>query len=256
MKLVKRLYVTLIYVLLYAPIGVMIFYSFNENKSLGKFTGFSLKWYEALFSDREILRAFYYTILCALIASLLATVIGTITAIGINKLNKRPKTFLLDLAYIPMLNPEIVTGISLMLLFVFLGMRQGFYTMLLAHLTFDIPYVIISVLPKLRQMNPHLYEAALDLGATPVYAFRHVVLPEIKSGILTGFLFSVTMSIDDFVISFFTSGIGVQNLSTYIYSQAKRGITPKVNALSTLMFIVMLILLLIVNRRGAGENDQ
>lgn len=255
MKFLRRAYAAFVYLLLYAPIVVLIIYSFNDHDNRSRFTGFSLRWYKQLFSNSEILSALYYTVVCALLASLLATVIGTITAIGMYKMRRGPKSLLMNMAYIPMLNPEIVTGISLMLLFVFLGFTTGFTTMLLAHITFDIPYVIISVMPKLKQMNPHLYEAALDLGAHPLYAYRHVVLPEIQSGIITGFLFSITMSIDDFVISFFTSGIGVQNLSIYIYSAAKHGIKPEVNALSTLMFVVMLVLLLILNHRGAGKEE-
>ena len=255
MKAIKRLYVAIIYILLYAPIAILILYSFNENSNRSKFTGFSLRWYKELFSDGEILSALIYTLVCALLASLIATVIGTITAVGINKMRKGPKNTLMNLAHIPMLNPEIVTGVSLMLLFVFINMERGFSTMLLAHITFNIPYVIISVLPKLRQMNPHLYEAALDLGAHPVYAFWNVVMPEIKSGIVTGFLFAMTMSIDDFVISFFTTGNGVQNLSTYIYSATKRGIKPEINALSALMFAVMLVLLLIVNSRDESKKE-
>ncbi|MDP4132889.1 MAG: ABC transporter permease [Bacillota bacterium] len=254
MKALKRFYVLLVYIILYAPIAILILYSFNDSKIRGKFSGFSLRWYKDLFKDGEILRALYYTILCALIASVLSTIIGTITAIGMYKMKKSAKTVLMNLSYIPMLNPEIVTGVSLMLLFVFLSMQRGFTTMLLAHLVFDIPYVIISVIPKLKQMNPYLFEAALDLGAHPFYAYRRVVLPEIMPGIITGFLFAMTMSIDDFVISFFTTGNGVQNLSILIYDSAKRGISPKINALSTLMFITMLVLLIIVNKRDDTQK--
>ncbi len=256
MKTIKRLYVSLIYIILYAPIAILILYSFNESTQRSKFTGFSLRWYKELFSDKEILSALFYTLICALLASLIATIIGTVTAVGIYKMRKGPKNLLMSLSQIPMLNPEIVTGVSLMLLFVFINFERGFSTMLLAHITFNIPYVIISVLPKLKQMNPYLYEAALDLGAHPVYAFFNVVMPEIKSGIVTGFLFAMTMSIDDFVISFFTTGNGIQNLSIYIYNAAKRGISPKVNALSALMFLVMLILLLIVNKRDDSKKEQ
>ncbi len=255
MKALRRIYASLIYIFLYAPIAILILFSFNESSSKTKFTGFSLKWYKELFSNPDILSALFYTLICAFLSSLIATVIGTVTAVGINKMRKGPKNFLMNLTYIPMLNPEIVTGVSLMLLFAFINIGLGFSTMLLAHISFNIPYVIISVLPKLRQMNPHLYEAALDLGAHPLYAFCNVVLPEIKSGIVTGFLFAVTMSIDDFVISFFTTGNGVQNLSTYIYSATKRGIKPEVNALSALMFAVMLVLLLIVNSRDDSKKE-
>ena len=255
MKALRRIYASLIYIFLYAPIVILILFSFNESSSKTKFTGFSLKWYRELFENPSIMSALVYTLICALLSSLIATVIGTVTAVGINKMRKGPKNFLMNLTYIPMLNPEIVTGVSLMLLFAFLNFGLGFSTMLLAHISFNIPYVIISVLPKLKQMNPHLYEAALDLGAHPLYAFCNVVLPEIKSGIVTGFLFAVTMSIDDFVISFFTTGNGVQNLSTYIYSATKRGIKPEINALSALMFAVMLVLLLIVNSRDDSKKE-
>ena len=255
MKALRRIYASLIYIFLYAPIVILILFSFNESSSKTKFTGFSLKWYRELLENPSIMSALVYTLICALLSSLIATVIGTVTAVGINKMRKGPKNFLMNLTYIPMLNPEIVTGVSLMLLFAFLNFGLGFSTMLLAHISFNIPYVIISVLPKLKQMNPHLYEAALDLGAHPLYAFCNVVLPEIKSGIVTGFLFAVTMSIDDFVISFFTTGNGVQNLSTYIYSATKRGIKPEINALSALMFAVMLVLLLIVNSRDDSKKE-
>ena len=255
MKALRRIYASLIYIFLYAPIVILILFSFNESSSKTKFTGFSLKWYKELFENPSIMSALVYTLICAILSSLIATAIGTVTAVGINKMRKGPKNFLMNLTYIPMLNPEIVTGVSLMLLFAFLNFGLGFSTMLLAHISFNIPYVIISVLPKLKQMNPHLYEAALDLGAHPLYAFCNVVLPEIKSGIVTGFLFAVTMSIDDFVISFFTTGNGVQNLSTYIYSATKRGIKPEINALSALMFAVMLVLLLIVNSRDDSKKE-
>ena len=255
MKALRRIYASLIYIFLYAPIVILILFSFNESSSKTKFTGFSLKWYKELFENPSIMSALVYTLICAVLSSLIATAIGTVTAVGINKMRKGPKNFLMNLTYIPMLNPEIVTGVSLMLLFAFLNFGLGFSTMLLAHISFNIPYVIISVLPKLKQMNPHLYEAALDLGAHPLYAFCNVVLPEIKSGIVTGFLFAVTMSIDDFVISFFTTGNGVQNLSTYIYSATKRGIKPEINALSALMFAVMLVLLLIVNSRDDSKKE-
>ena len=255
MKALRRIYASLIYIFLYAPIVILILFSFNESSSKTKFTGFSLKWYKELFENPSIMSALVYTLICAVLSSLIATAIGTVTAVGINKMRKGPKNFLMNLTYIPMLNPEIVTGVSLMLLFAFLNFGLGFSTMLLAHISFNIPYVIISVLPKLKQMNPHLYEAALDLGAHPLYAFCNVVLPEIKSGIVTGFLFAVTMSIDDFVISFFTTGNGVQNLSTYIYSATKRGIKPEINALSALMFAVMLVLLLIVNSLDDSKKE-
>lgn len=257
-KWIKRFYTLLLYFFLYAPIIVLIIYSFNSSKSRGNWDGFTLKWYAELFKDRQIMRALYYTVTIALLSSAIATVIGTLAAIGIHSMKPLKKKILLNLNYIPVLNPDIVTGVALMSLFVFinsqLGFGQlGFITMLLAHITFNIPYVILSVLPKLRQLDKHLEEAAMDLGATPFYAFRKVILPEIMPGIISGALIAFTMSIDDFVISFFTTGSGVSNLSIKIFSEARRGINPKINATSTLMFLSVLVLLLLINRRSSLE---
>lgn len=193
--------------------------------------------------------ALYYTILIALLASVISTIVGTIAAIAISKMGGKLKALILNINYLPVLNPDIVTGIALMSLFIFLKFDFGFTTMLLAHITFDIPYVILSVLPKLKQLPENTLEAAADLGATPIYAIRKVVIPQIKPGIFAGFLMAFTMSIDDFVISFFTTGPGVTNLSIEIYSMARRGIKPEINALSTLMFITVLALLIIVNKK-------
>lgn len=250
MKILKKAYVWLVFLFLYAPIVLLMVYSFNENSNRSKFTGFSFRWYKELFSDSEIMSALYYTLLLAVVSAVIATVIGTITAIGIYNMRRGQKTFLMKLIDIPMLNPEIVTGVSLMLLYVMIGLNRGFTTLLISHIMFEIPYVVTSVLPKLGQLNPHLYEAALDLGSSPFHAYRKVILPEIMPGIITGFLFAITLSIDDFVISFFTAGNGVQNLSILIYSAAKKGVKPTINALSTLMFVVVLLLLFIVNKRS------
>jgi spermidine/putrescine transport system permease protein len=235
------------FVFLYAPIIVLALYSFNSSRSRGSWDGFTFKWYWEMFQDRQILTSLYYSILIGVIASVAATVIGTIAAFGINNMKSLPQNTIMNLTYIPVLNPDIVTGISFMLLFVFLHMQLGFVTLLLSHITFNIPYVILSVLPRIKQLDKSLYEAALDLGATPNQVFRKIILPEIMPGVITGLLLSFTLSLDDFVISFFTTGSGVSNLSITIYSMARRGINPKINALSTLMFISVLTLLIIIN---------
>jgi spermidine/putrescine transport system permease protein len=234
----------------------MIF-SFNDSKSMAKWSGFTFKWYGELFLDSTIMRALYFTLLIAILASVISTILGTITAIGIHNMKKgSKKKLLLNVNYLPVLNPDIVTGIALMSLFIFFKMDFGFITMLLAHITFSLPYVILSVLPKLKQLPQNTTEAALDLGATPLYAMRKIIIPQIKTGIFSGFLMAFTMSIDDFVISFFTTGPGVTNLSIEIYSMAKRGIKPEINALSTIMFLVVLVLLLIVNKKqSSGGNN-
>ncbi|MDX9918090.1 MAG: ABC transporter permease [Gudongella sp.] len=248
-KVLKKLYSFFIFLFLYAPIIVLIVFSFNNSKSRGVWSGFTLRWYFELFKDREVLRALYYTIFIAVTSSILSTIIGTFAAIGIYGMNGFSKKLVLNLNYLPVLNPDIVTAIALMTLFRFVKLEFGLITMLLAHITFCVPYVILSILPKLKQMNRHLAEAAMDLGATPMYALWKVVIPEILPGIITGALLAFTLSIDDFVISFFTTGHGVSNLSITIFSMARRGINPVINALSTLMFITMVSLLLIINYR-------
>lgn len=253
---IKKSYLFIIFLFLYTPIFTLMIFSFNESKTMGKWTGFTLKWYKALFNNSRLMSALYYTILIAVLASLIATIIGTISAIAISQMRGKIKTLILNINYLPVLNPDIVTGIALMSLFIFLNFNFGFTTMLLAHITFDIPYVILSVLPKLRQLPENTLEAAADLGATPFYALRKVIIPQIKPGIFAGFLMAFTMSIDDFVISFFTTGPGVTNLSIEIYSMARRGIKPEINALSTLMFITVLALLLIVNKKQNTANNN
>ncbi|SHI35700.1 spermidine/putrescine transport system permease protein [Clostridium cavendishii DSM 21758] len=262
-KVGERFYIALIFIFLYAPIFTLIVFSFNSSKSMASWGGFTFKWYNELLNDDKILNALYYTLGIALTSAMLATIIGTLSAIGIHKMKGKRKQLLLNINYLPVLNPDIVTGISLMSLFVFIGLffkvKFGLVTMLLAHITFNLPYVVLSVLPKLRQMPDSLEEAALDLGATQSYALRKVILPQIKPGIAAGFLIAFTMSIDDFVISFFTTGPGVSNLSIEIYSMARRGIKPEINALSTIMFIVVLLLLLIVNKKDSlirGEEVE
>lgn len=250
----SKIYLFLIFLFLYAPIIALIVFSFNDSKSMGSWEGFTLKWYSALFENRRIMAALQYTILIALLASIIATIVGTISALGIYRMKGFSKKLILNVNYLPVLNPDIVTGIALMSLFVFVKIPLGFTTMLLAHITFNIPYVILSVLPKLKQLPNNLTEAALDLGATPGYALRKVILPQIAPGIAAGFLIAFTMSIDDFVISFFTRGPGVTNLSIEIYSMARRGIKPEINALSTLMFITVLGLLLLINRKQFSKE--
>jgi spermidine/putrescine transport system permease protein len=259
-RIAKRTYLYIIFLFLYAPIVVLVIYSFNESKSRGRWGGFTLKWYLELFRDRGIVSPLYNTLLIALLSAIIAVIFGTAAAIGIHNMKRIKKAIIMNLTYLPVLNPDIVTGVSLMLLFIFMkhfvNINLGFLTMLMAHITFNIPHVILSVLPKLRQLNKHMYEAALDLGATPMYALVKVIIPEIMPGIVTGFLLAFTLSIDDFVISFFTTSSGVSNLSIYIYSMARRGINPKINALSTLMFISVLVLLLIINKRTSKDGTK
>ncbi|MEW8972909.1 MAG: ABC transporter permease [Tissierellaceae bacterium] len=255
-KFIKRLYTFLIFLFLYAPIIVLIAFSFNNSKSRGVWGGFTLKWYVELFKDVEILRALYNTILIAVLSSIISTIIGTFAALGIYNMRGFSKSVVLNLNYLPVLNPDIVTAVSLMVLFKFLRLELGLTTMLLSHISFSIPYVILSILPKLKQMNKHLAEAAMDLGATPFYALRKVIIPEIMPGIITGALMAFTLSIDDFVISFFNTGHGVTNLSITIFSMARRGIKPVINALSTLMFVSLLVLLLIINKRTDNNMQE
>lgn len=254
-KFLKKFYLSIILVFLYIPIVVLIIQSFNSGKSRAKWEGFSLRWYGELFADASIMSALQVTVTIALLAMVISTVLGTLAAIGIYSMKKRPQAMMMTLTTLPNTMPDIVTGISLMLLFIFTKVDRGYITMLLAHITFDVPYVILSVLPKLKQMNKHCYEAALDLGATPTYALTHVIIPECKQGIITGAMLAFTLSLDDFTISYFTTSPLVQNLSTLIYSKARIGIEPTLNALSALMFVALLILLLIVNRRTA-DNSQ
>ena len=262
---IKRFYLILIFIFLYTPIVTLMVFSFNDSKSMGKWSGFTLRWYSQLFQNARIMEALKYTIIIAVISSVVATIIGTLAAIGIHRMKGLPKKTLLNINNLPVLNPDIVTGISIMSLFIFIfpllnkigiNAQFGFTTLLLAHITFNIPSVVLSVLPKLRQLPSNITEAALDLGATPGYAMRKIILPQIKPGIFAGLLMAFTMSIDDFVISFFTTGPGVTNLSIEIYSMARKGINPSINALSTLMFITVLTLLLIVNRKEFTSRGE
>lgn len=256
----QKIYLGFILVLLYAPIATLIVLSFNESKTRAKWGGFSFKWYKSLFENNEIMNALYTTLTIALLSALIATIIGTAAAIGIQALSNRSRTIMMGITNIPMLNADIVTGISLMLLFIacrtfFPQFSFGFATVLLAHITFNIPYVILSVIPKLKQTNKYTYEAALDLGASPLYAFFKVVFPDILPGVASGFLLAFTMSLDDFVITHFTTGAGVHTLSTKIYSEVRKGIKPEMYALSTLLFISVLFLLILVNAKPE-ENKK
>lgn len=252
----RRIYIALIMLFLYAPIATLMVLSFNTSRSRAKWGGFTLGWYRSLFENESIMQALYNTLAIALLSSIIATVIGTISCIAINSMKKRGRTLLMGLTNIPMLNADIVTGISLMLLFISLGLKFGFGTILLAHITFNIPYVILSVMPRMRQLNPSVYEAALDLGASPIKAWFKVVLPDLLPAIQSGFLMAFTMSLDDFIITHFTKGPGVDTLSTKIYTEVKKGIKPEMYALSTIIFVTVLVLLLLVNKTPAPERKQ
>jgi len=253
-KILERSYVFLIILFLYAPILILIVLSFNSSKSRSKWGGFTLHWYRELFRNRDIMSALSTTLIIAFLSALLATLIGTAASLAINSMKKTPRMIMMGITNVPMLNADIVTGISLMLLFVALKFSLGFTSVLLAHITFNIPYVILSVMPKLKQLNPHTFEAALDLGASKIYAFFKVILPDIFPGILSGFFLSFTMSLDDFVITHFTKGPEINTLSTKIYTEVRKGIKPEIYALSTLMFVTVLLLLIFVNRKSADKK--
>lgn len=253
----RKLYIILIFIFLYAPIATLIVLSFNASKTRAKWGGFSLKWYRSLFQNEAIIGALWNTLAIAFLSALIATMIGTIACISMQSMKKRTRSILMGITNIPMLNAEIVTGISLMLLFISFGIRFGFGTILLAHITFNIPYVILSIMPRMKQLNPSTYEAALDLGASHLQAFFRVVFPDLLPGIFSGFLMAFTMSLDDFIITHFTKGPGIDTLSTKIYTEVKKGIKPEMYALSTIIFISVLILLLLVNytpKTGRQKN--
>ena len=246
-KISSKIYIFLVFLFLYAPIFVLIANSFNQSKSRTVWTGFTLDWYKKLFNNEVILKSLLNTLIVAAIASVISTILGTAAAIGIYKMKKIARSLIINITYIPIMNSEMVTGVSLMLLFVALHIDLGYFTLLCAHITFCVPYVVLNVLPKLRQMNRNLYDAALDLGCSPLQAFRHVVIPEIMPGIVTGFLMSLTYSIDDFTISYFTHGSTSQTLPITIYSMTRRKVSPEVNALSAIIFVVVLVILLVMN---------
>ena len=255
----RTLCIILVFLFLYMPIGVLVLYSFNAGDSTAVFKGFSLRWYKELFTDTATLNALKNTLVLAILSSVISTVLGTAAAYGISKMrNKYVKNITMSATQIPMINPEIVTGISMMLLFVFVAniVRSssflGFWTVLIAHITFNLPYVILLVLPKFKEMDKSLPEAALDLGCTPLQSFFKVELPSIMPGIIAGFIMAFTLSIDDFAVTIFTNGTdGLQTLSTYIYADARKGgLTPELRALSTIILVVVLILLIVVNYRS------
>ena len=254
-KYLQKIYLALIFILLYAPIVTLIVLSFNQSKTRAKWGGFTLKWYKELLKNEQIMSAFYTTLIIAFVSAAIATVIGTAAAIAIQGMKQKWKTMYMGLTNIPMMNAEIVMGVSLMLLFIAFHMTLGFGTILIAHITFNIPYVILSVLPKLKQTNRYTYEAALDLGASPVKAFFKVVFPDIVPGVLSGFMLAFTMSLDDFVITHFTKGPGIDTLSTKIYTEVRKGIKPEIYALSTIMFVTVLVLLLLINYSPKEEEE-
>lgn len=252
----KKVYISLIILFLYAPILTLIVLSFNASKTRAKWGGFTLKWYRSMFENEAILQALSNTLIIALLSALIATIIGTIASISMQAMRRRNRAVLMGITNIPMLNADIVTGISLMLLFLTLGVKFGFMTILLSHITFNIPYVILSVMPRMKQLNPSIYEAALDLGASHTQAFFKVVFPDLLPGILSGFLMAFTMSLDDFIITHFTKGPGIDTLSTKIYTEVKKGIKPEMYSLSTLIFVTVLILLFLVNRTPNGKKAE
>lgn len=257
-KAIERIYTILVFIFLYAPIVVMIVFSFNDSKLRGKWAGFTTDWYVELFNNPEIISAVRTTLIVAVVATIIATFLGTLSAIGISELRGKRKNMILNVNYLPVLNPDIITAISLMGLYGFLKLQLGYLTMILSHIMFCIPYVVLTVLPAVESMDKNIVEAALDLGATPSYAVRKVLIPNIKNGILAGALISFTLSIDDFAISYFTSGNGVSNLSMTIYGMARRGINPAINALSAIIFVIVFIFLLLQNRKaifGKGKAN-
>ena len=262
-KFFAKLYIWVLLVILYAPLVFIAVFSFTESKVLGSWEGFSPNLYRNLLTGQmqgnaSLLAAVKNTLLIAVVAAAVSTLLGTVAAIGIHNMKGKTKKAVTFLNNIPMINPDIITGVSLFLLFVFLHFSQGYTTVILAHITFCTPYVVLSVLPKLQQMNPNIYEAALDLGATPSQALRKVLIPQLKPGMVSGFILAFTMSLDDFAVTFFTRGtIGLDTLSTYIYTDARKGgLTPELRPLMTLIFLVILVLLIIINVRQDRLQKQ
>ncbi|MBP5301896.1 MAG: ABC transporter permease [Bacteroidales bacterium] len=262
-KILARLYLWIVLAVLYAPIIFIAVFSFTEAKSMGNWTGFSTRLYSNLFTgsmqnSSGLMSAVENTLLIALVASIVATMLGTVAAIGIYNMKGRKKNVMNFLNNIPMINPDIITGVSLFLLFVFLHISQGYLTVILAHITFCTPYVVLNVMPKLSQMNPNIYEAALDLGATPGQALRKVMVPALRPGMVSGFILSFTMSLDDFAVTFFTRGtIGLDTLSTYIYTDARKGgLTPELKPLMTILFLIILVVLLVINIRQSKNINK
>lgn len=262
-KFFAQTYLWILLILLYAPLVFIAVFSFTESRVMGNWTGFSTQLYENLFSGNingssSLISAVKNTVIIAVAAALLSTALGSFAAIGIHNLRGRKKSTMLFLNNIPMLNPDIITGVSLFLLFVFLRISQGYATVILAHVTFCTPYVVLSVLPRITQLSPNTYEAALDLGATPMQALWKVIVPQLRPGMVSGFFLAFTMSLDDFAVTFFTRGtIGLDTLSTYIYTDARKGgLTPELRPLITLIFFIILILLVVINIRQAKLNNS
>ena len=254
MKKLRKAYIALIMAFLYAPIVLLILYSFNDSKSRANWGGFTLRWYKELFSDAAIMSALSTTLSVGLLAAVFSTLLGTVGAIALYQMKRGPRKALLSIVNLPMLNSEVVTGVSLMLLYAMANIQLGYLTLLLSHIAFCVPYVVLSVMPKLRQIDPNLAEAAQDLGATPMQGFFKVILPDIMPGVFSGFIMALTMSIDDFVISYFTAGSTTANLAMRIYAMTKKRISPEVNAISTLLFATVLILLIVINLREASQE--
>ena len=254
MKLPSKLYTAAVFAFLFAPIVILLIFSFNESKSRAVFTGFTLDWYKSLFHNEMILSSLALSLVLALVSSVVATVLGTLATIGINSMSRKSQLIINNISYVPVVNPEIITGVSLMLLFVMaqtfgIGGESGLFgwpTLLIAHITFNVPYVIFNVSPKLRQLDPSIYNAALDLGCTPRQAFIKVILPQLTPAILSAFLICLTYSIDDFMISYFNSGT-MQTLPIAIYSMTRKKVSPEINALSAVMFCVILTIILVSN---------
>lgn len=242
----SKIYIFIIMAFFYIPIIYTVIFSFNSSKSLTHFEGFSLQWYDKMFNDATMMQAVFYTIVIAVLATVISTVVGTITAIGLSKSNKIVKAVVEQINSLPIMNPEIVTAIGLLMLFSTLAVKKGFMTMLLAHIMFCIPYVILSIMPKLRSLDPNLADAALDLGATPWQALIKVIVPQIMPGIVSGALIAFTMSFDDFVISYFVTGNGVNNISIMVYTMSKR-INPSINAISTIIILIITVVLIVIN---------
>lgn len=255
-RLISDFYMAVILIFLYAPILTMMILSFNATKARTVWGGFTLDWYRQLFKSEAIMDALWTTLIIAFAAALVSTILGTLAALSISRMRPGARAVVMGLGNIPMLNAEIVTAIALMLCFIAFGISLGFQTVLISHITFCLPFVILSVMPKLKQTDRYTYEAAQDLGAAPVYAFFKVVLPDIMPGVLSGFLLAFTMSLDDFIITHFTKGAGFNTLSTLIYSEVRRGVRPSLYALSTIIFLAVLILLLIVNFHPAGRRRE
>ena len=260
-KFLSNSYIVLLLEMLYAPIIIIAIFSFTDSKVLGNWTGFSVDLYTSLFSggvSGRLIDAIKNTFLIALVAATVSTLLGTVAAIGINDLRYRKRRAINFVNNIPILNPDIITGISLFLLFVSMGITQGYTTVILAHIAFCTPYVVLSVMPRLMQMNPNIYEAALDLGATPMQAMRRVIIPEIRPGMISGFILAFTLSIDDFAVTIFTNGTdGLETRSTFIYADARKGgLTPELRALSTIILVVVLLLLVVGNYRAHRQAKR